>query len=276
MKENDLRFSGNLSESEIVQCIAVCHESEFLKLGGGSFCHKIIRALQQVDLLVENAGHDCLPPDFYSDDMNIMFDVMRVNDSEKRKGYNPMFREMSELTAAAKSKLLALGLDDVCTVFADLEADNSLNYDEIHQFKYYKRQVVRVLTEHIKKLPIWQSKHPAIQRKGFVIYDEAGMYFQGYTKPVDVTADGIVNTWAFALKRPVVVHFPWLDEEFMKPLLDADLDFVVWYRPYVVRSDGNLKVFNGSYPHLAVIDIRSKGFLSLQQYKVSDDWFSWQ
>lgn len=275
MKENDLQFAGNLSESKIVQRIAACHESEFLKLGGGSFCHKVVKALQRVDLLVENAGHDCLPPDFYSDKLNIMFDVMRVNDSEKKKGYNPMFQEMSKLMAEAESKIKALGLDNVHTVFADLEADNSLNYDEIHQFKYYKRQVVRVLKEHIKKLHIWQSEHPAIQRKGFVIYDEAGMYFQGYAKPVDVMADGIVNTWAFALKQPVV-HFPWMDEEFMRPLLDADLDFVVWYRPYVAYSDGNLMAFNGSYPYLAVIDVRGKISLPLQQYEVSDDWFSWQ
>lgn len=275
MKENDLQFAGNLSESKIVQRIAACHESEFLKLGGGSFCHKVVKALQRVDLLVENAGHDCLPPDFYSDKLNIMFDVMRVNDSEKKKGYNPMFQEMSKLMAEAESKIKALGLDNVHTVFADLEADNSLNYDEIHQFKYYKRQVVRVLKEHIKKLHIWQSEHPAIQRKGFVIYDEAGMYFQGYAKPVDVMADGIVNTWAFALKQPVV-HFPWMDEEFMRPLLDADLDFVVWYRPYVLISDCNLKFFNGMLPYLAVIDIRSKSSLFLQKYSILDDWSSCQ
>lgn len=266
MKENDLRFVGNFTEQEIVENIAACHDSEFLKLGGGSFCHKIIKALHRIDLLVENAGHDCLPPDFYSDKLDIMFDVMRVNDSEKKKGYNPVFQEMSKFTAEAESKNRALGLDNVHVVFADLEADDNFHYDETHQFRYYKRQVVRVLKEHIKKLHIWQSEHPAITCKGFVICDEAGIYFQGCSNLVDAI---------FAGKKQVV-HFPWMDEEFMKPLLDADLDFVVWHRPYVAYSDGNLMAFNGSYPYLAVIDVRGKISLPLQQYEVSDDWFSWQ
>lgn len=276
MKENDLRFAGNLSESEIVQCIAACHESEFLKLGGGSFCHKIIRALQQVDLLVENAGHDCLPPDFYSDDMNIMFDVMRVNDSEKRKGYNPVFQEMSKLTAAVKLEVDKRNLTGIHTVFARLQSDNGIDYNKIHQFKYYKRQVVRVLNEHIKKLHIWQSEHPNIRRKGFLVFDEAGLFLQGYAMPADVQSNGFVNTYAFAIKNPVVVHYPWNDEAFMQPLLGSGLDFVVWYKPYVIMSYGNLKVFNGSYPYLAVIDVRNKMSLSLQKYDALDDWFSWQ
>ena len=36
--------------------------------------------------MVQNNGHDMLPPDFFSDSINIMFDVTRVNDSEIKKG----------------------------------------------------------------------------------------------------------------------------------------------------------------------------------------------
>ena len=39
--------------------------------------------------MTNNSGHNALPPDFYSDELNIMFDIYRVNDSEVKKSYNP-------------------------------------------------------------------------------------------------------------------------------------------------------------------------------------------
>lgn len=272
---DELKFVGDWSEQDVVHYLATCSEPDFLKLGGISFCHKIIKTLQQCNLLIENAGHDCLPPDYYSENLNIMFDVMRVNDSEKKKGYNPLFQEMSSLIKDASYEIKERGLNNIGTIFTELNSDSSLNYDDIHQFKYYKKHVVRVLTEHIKKLSIWKSEHPNIKRKGFVVLDETGLYFQGCAKPA-ILKDGHVNKWYFFVKKPLVVHFPWKDEEFIQLLLNADLDFVVWYKPYVTMSDGNLNFFNGKCQDLVVIDVRNKTSLSLQKYDVSDDWFSWQ
>ena len=65
-------------------------------------------------------------------------------------------------------------------------------------------------------------------------------------------------------------------EEFLRPLLNADLDFVIWYRPYVAFSQGNQNLFDGKCADLAVIDVRYKNSLSLQSYDIADNWFSWQ
>lgn len=274
---NEVKCVGDWSEQDVVQCIANFHESNFLRFGGASFCHKIIKTLQRSELLVENAGHACLPPDYYSEELNIMFDVMRVNDSEKRRGYNPVFQEMSAVSKEVKRKMSDFGLNEKCVVVTDLKVDNGLDYDDIHQFKYYKKHVVRVLNEHIRKLSIWKSEHPSITRKGFVVLDEAGLYFRGYApQPFVVSDSGFVSQWFFLIERPITVHFPWNDEEFLRPLLNADLDFVIWYRPYVAFSQGNRNLFDGKCADLAVIDVRYKNSLSLQSYDIADNWFSWQ
>lgn len=276
MEECNIRIGGHWTEQEIVQKIAMYAEPSFLKIGGGSFCHKVITALHRATLLVNNSAHNCLPPDFFSDDLDIMFDVMRVNDSEKKKGKNPVFQEMHKSKTKVASLIKRVGLENVRNVCIDLRSDNGPNYDEIHQFKYYKRQVVRVLKEHISKIQIWQSEYPTIKRKGLVVHDEAGLFLQGHAKPADVTPDGIVNEWAYFIKQPVVVHYPWMDIEFMQPLYDSKLDFVVWYRPFVYMSDGNRNLFDGKLPYLAVIDVRQNAPTSLQQYDVTNEWFSWQ
>lgn len=277
-----LNFAGNWSEKDIMEAISGFREPDFSKFGGTSFCHNIIKALRQTNLLTENAGHDRKPPDYYSDELNIMFDVMRVNDSEQEikckkriKRFNPAFQESAEVKKNAQVQLKNLGINDVTTIAADLKSDNGLDYDQIHQFGYYRRHVLRILNEHIEKIPVWCTEHPTIKRKGFIVLDEAGMYFQGHAEPAVMVSDGHVEEWKFFVKNPVVVHCPWKDSEFMQPLLDADLDFVIWYRPYVTMSEGNLKLFQGQYPDLAIVDLRKKSSLSVQAYDMTTEWFSW-
>ena len=61
-----------------------------LQYDGNSFNKKIFRCVQNLDKFTANNGHASLPPDFYSDEFSCMFDVMRVNDSEIKKSYNPV------------------------------------------------------------------------------------------------------------------------------------------------------------------------------------------
>lgn len=270
-----MRYILNWSEKDILRSISSFNETTFLKLGGNSFCHKIIKTLQRSSLLTENAGHDCLPPDFFSDDLNIMFDVMRVNDSEKKKGYNPVFKETSEfMKKIQRERNTAFDLYGITNVGFDLESDNRIDYDEIHQFKYYKKQTIRVITEHIKKIPIWCAEHSSIKRKGFVILDETGTYLQGHATPRVIEENGNVNQWNLFLNMPIVVHLPWRDKEFMEPLFQANLEFVVWYKPYAVKSIGNTLIHQSEYSNLAIIDLRKNMSISLQQYDTLSNWVS--
>ena len=64
--------------------------SEPLLYKSNSFCKKVSRYIKSINSFSDNSGHEALPPDYYSDELNCMLDVMRVNDTEIRKTYNPL------------------------------------------------------------------------------------------------------------------------------------------------------------------------------------------
>lgn len=272
----EARIVGDWSnEDDIMDMISSEPEASVVKIGGSSFCHKIFKVLSRPSVLVKNFGHDCMPPDYYSDELSIMFDVMRVNDSEVKKGYNPAYQELSSLRSFVSGELSHYGLDDVgdLNVCLDLSTDNGANYDDIHQLKYYKRQTLRVLRKHLNQLSVWQSEHPSIQRKGFVVFDEAGIYFRGKSIPLCVDVNNVVSKWLFSVDLPLTIYYPWYDFDFMQMLVDSKLDFVVWYKPYVQFSLLNLDVLHGGYPHFVIIDVR-KPLAELQKYEDLNGWSS--
>lgn len=93
--------------------------SEPLLYKSNSFCKKVSRYIKSINSFSDNSGHEALPPDYYSDELNCMFDVMRVNDTEIRKTYNPVKireREIEQALVGADSdprKLeKAFGMDE--------------------------------------------------------------------------------------------------------------------------------------------------------------------
>ena len=78
-------------EMDIIEVTSdVILHQDILLYPGNSFCKKILRIFKNLDTFVQNNSHNSLPPDFYSNKLDCMFDVMRINDSEIRKSYNPV------------------------------------------------------------------------------------------------------------------------------------------------------------------------------------------
>ena len=78
-------------ESDVIRLLqAELRRSKPLLYKSNSFCKKVLRYIKSINSFNDNSGHEALPPDYYSDELNCMFDVMRVNDTEVRKTYNPV------------------------------------------------------------------------------------------------------------------------------------------------------------------------------------------
>lgn len=90
--------------------------SEPLLYKSNSFCKKVSRYIKSINSFSDNSGHEALPPDYYSDELNCMFDVMRVNDTEIRKTYNPVkIREREieqEHYEVSQTRLLCSRIDE--------------------------------------------------------------------------------------------------------------------------------------------------------------------
>lgn len=201
-----------------------------------------------------NGAYDALPPDFYSDEIDIMVDIYRVNDSEIKKTYNPTMivekklqqeiehSRISEIFPQATEKLICI--------------DKDWYSDTIHNINNYIKNITRVTSEHLtskahpnKIHDIWTKKHPNITRKGLVVYDETENYFHGYKIPYPP------NQWLYNWTKPKIFYKPWMDKKIMQQIYKSDCDFLLWFMPYKCYDEFTRKM-DKTFPQLVILDTR--------------------
>ena len=228
-----------------------------LLYNGNSFCKKIYQCLKQVDKMVNDSGHDAEPPDFYSDKLNIMFDVARVNDSEKKKKYNPAFIAEREMQNRIEKSWIGQDISNISNNLICIDKD--WDSDIIHKMKYYQKNMNRVIFEHLsskghsdKIKDIWLQKHPSISRKGLLIYDETGNYFQGQRIP-----SNLPGKWAYKYEANIKELFykPWMDKNIMNIVCQSSCDFLIWYAPYKWDDNFTQKI-DKNFPDIVILDTR--------------------
>lgn len=198
---------------------------EVLHFNGNSFNKKIEHAILDVEHLVADNGHAAVPPDYFSEKHSIMFDVMRVNDSELKKSYNPVkIRERKLFQAVEKEFGLYMPAD--APVIVATESD----IPEEHCYKNYVKNSQRVIGAHIDKLPLWKNKHQDIKYSGLFIFDETETYFTGMSRP----SGNLDKPWFRAADLNCGFHKPWLDRRLMQSIYESEIDFVIWFEPYKV------------------------------------------
>lgn len=238
----------------------VCDDALFFKTvqlyNGNSFCKKIYRCLQQSDKIQNDCGHDAEPPDFFSDELDIMFDIARVNDSEIKKTYNPTFISERKMQREVENSWIAQEIPNISDNLICVSKDWAS--DEIHNIQHYQKNMKRVIGEHLssnghpnKINDIWLRKHPDISRKGLLIYDETENYFQGTCIPQSS------GQWAFIwdFTKPLTFYKPWMDKNIVEQIYQSDCDFLIWYAPYKWCGDFTRKI-DKSFPHIVILDTR--------------------
>ena len=218
--------------------------NQTLLLRGNSFEKKILRYIKDIKSFTSNNGHGDLPPDYYSDKYSIMFDVLRVNDTEVKKTYNPLKIEERKIRQLAKEQEL-LDLPNIAPVLEVDEPDDV----NAHTYQKYCKQASRTIGEHIRKIPLWIKEHPAIKNKGLLVFDETEFCFEG-----SITSVGH-GQFLYRYKSPLIIHEAWNDENFVKQIYEADLDFVIWFCPYKPYGKIPMK-YNINYPAIVIVDTR--------------------
>lgn len=251
------------NERNILNLIPI-YINNILLLHGNSFERKIQRYLQNVDSFTENNGHDCPPPDFYSDKFSCMFDILRINDSEVKKSFNPIIAEEQKIRKVYERETFEdetgekKGLLDSPYLQMAFVADTTGDINE-HSFEKYKKQAKRVIKVHIDKIPIWENEHPDIQHKGLLIFDETGLCIKAVKNHV---IDDYFS-YTFEAKNKLQIHETWNDREFIEPIYKSNLDFVIWFNPLKAQNDilfkyneANPNKLDIKYPAITIVDTR--------------------
>ena len=217
---------------------------------GNSLCRKVLNALRNEDLLTARNGHDQLPPDFVSDKCSIMFDALRVNDTEtiteRGKPINNKFARERKM----EKELQKLGINtENYNVICNSEY---VDYNE-HSLTNFSNQAKRTINDHIGKIHIWKDEFSSMKHKGLFIFDESGLYFEGSCIPTETPAEN--SQWMFLFKNnPPNLYYPWLDQNIMQSICDSELDFVVWYCPY--KHSTITQQTRASCPSVTILDVR--------------------
>ena len=221
-----------------------------IKNDGNSLCRKVLNALRNEELLTARNGHDQLPPDFYSTTYGIMFDALRVNDTETNSERGKLINNKFALERKMEKELKHLGMDiDDCTIFYNSEY---VDFKE-HSLLNFSNQAKRTIDEHISKIHIWDKELPDIKYKGLFIFDESGVYFEGECIPVERPAEN--SQWLFKFKdNPPHIYFPWLDKTIMQSICDSSIFFVVWFCPY--KHSAIVEQTGVNYPSVTILDVR--------------------
>ena len=246
MENKHINFfpSFNFDNEENIIRLMYDDLSERLLVHNNSFEQEVFECLNDIDNLKFNNGHNCLPPDCYSNKHNLMFDVMRINDSEVSKHKNPIKERERKIINELKQRY---GIDEK-NIIVDSQLPGK-GYDKEHKIDYYLKQYKRVVENHINKIPTWEKEHPSITRKGLLICDETELFFEG--KAIKLP---LIDKWMFLSRKNGVIHKPWADKKMMEIIFNSKLDFVIWYFPYKPYSA--IKKSVEKYPSVVIVDTR--------------------
>lgn len=214
--------------------------------------------MQDKDGLISDNGHAAPPPDFYSVSHNMMFDVLRINDSEIKKSYNPVkIRERNRSNEISEKfgDILAPGGKTIIISESDDVSE--------HTYKNYVKNGKRVIGEHIKKIPLWEQKRPDIKYKGLFVFDETEVYYKGISMPTGYSEPD--RSWFRGIDLKYGLHEPWFDSRLIQPIYESLLDFVIWFCPH--KTHGIAYQAGFKYPCMVIVDTRFR----FGKYKVYSD-----
>lgn len=164
-----------------------------------------------------------LPPDFYSDDLKLMMEVMRFDDQATDKG-------KTHATKVKESKMLGELRDlDVEGIFPNLKqvlllGDSGLPLEEDHNFTRYRENFSRVVLKHARKVTQYKKNHPGYKLIFFVLDESSGNYFEKYSH------DKIkIELGTTLLGKP---HCFWADKIMVETIKNCNADYLIWFKPF--------------------------------------------
>ena len=202
-------------------------------------------------------GKDDPPPDFYSDKLKIMMEVMRVDDhsrvDESQKWSNPTNKRESQLQKELKENGFLDAFPNVRGIFVNAITDLPTNED--HNYKFYYSGFQHTLKKHINKISLYRKNHPGCKLI-FFVFDESSGYVQADDK--NLVVRGVKPGEAFGYHP--YLHF--LDKRFVDIFKNEDIDYLIWYSPFKhFESENPLRI-----PTVCVYDVKRYNYKHVREF----------
>lgn len=183
-------------------------------------------------------------PDFYSDELQLAIEVMRVDDHPKvGKIKNPTLARNTDLEREIRAAFPSMNPDIPVIVIAN----TGLPSEKDHNFSAYRAEFARIVGDHAAKVAAYRERHPGYAL-ALLVHDESSAYAQG-EEPTGAPSDG--------MKFRGQPHYWFLDAYFTQIIAESGADFFFWHTPYkhIWHLDASGRQAKAELPTLAVYDI---------------------
>lgn len=199
----------------------------------------------------DSSGKDEPPPDYFNNELKLMMEVMRVDDTahideSTGKLINPIRARESELMRELRDN----GIFDICPHLENVvvNANTKLPTVKDHNYIFYRDNFIRVIENHKKKIPSYQQNHPGFKII-FFVFDESSMYIKladGHLKR-SINKNGDI--------APGQMHIWWVDEAFLDTIFNSEIDYLIWETPYKqAKCEGRIEI---ELPCVCIFDVKN-------------------
>lgn len=210
----------------------------------------------------DNSGKGDAPPDFFSNELQLMMEVMRVDDhafiSGKGRRVNPTNEKESKLQKKIRSLILkGHPYSDLSEFPIRITTVSGLPSKQDHNYEFYYNNFKYTLEKHIQKIESYRNNHPD-KDLIFFVFDESTAYIQA---PDEDTAGRDLQPFEYFEGSPLW-HF--LDKRFVDVFKDCNIDYLIWFTPN--------KYFHGSSyqnPGICVFNLKNFDESLLENYPMS-------
>jgi len=192
-----------------------------------SQCEQVFLAItkeNQWQLWKDSSGKGDPPPDYYSDPLHLMMDVMRVDDhGHIGKNGKSIINPTLQRESAVMRELTEKGVFEAFpNAKPYLIVDTQLPTKEDHNYTFYRDSFVRTIESHKKKIALYKRNHPE-HKVIFFVFDESSPYMETLEKK---------QNYSLGEKVACQPHWWFYDEAFISAITNSEIDYLVWYTPY--------------------------------------------
>lgn len=175
---------------------------------------------------IDNSKATNFPPDFYSNNLKMMMDVMRFNDFEiveNNKIKNPQLQHESKVFKELKDQ-------GVFNSFPNFENFININSGVSSSYENYLNSFKRVIANHDKSFSLYKKNHPNFKLIYFLFDESEFIYYENYEEIL-----GGLNL----MKEDCNIHLHYLDSNFLEVIKNSKADYVIWFAPYKKNAKWN-------------------------------------
>ncbi|MBR3368655.1 hypothetical protein IKG45_02580 [Candidatus Saccharibacteria bacterium] len=211
------------NEINIIKDFCDCKDENICLLNKNS--KRLLQRIRNKDAWRHSNQKSDPPPDFYSDNYQLMMEVMRVDDhafkDDKGKIINPHIQKENRTYKSIQNLFKKQGISFSGDIIVNTITD--LPTEEDHSYSKYIKNFQRVLEKHNSSYSLYAKNHKNYELV-YLILDESSQYIQ-----VDNPSDKIVIAGKAVEAR---LHLSFLDKAFTDILKKSKADYFVWYMPY--------------------------------------------